>query len=751
MLTREMEGAVVKCENYWCSSSYGPIRLKLLSTSAATPSASTERSVAGMNFSLPPKRASATTIKRVFELTNTRFSGSKPRIVTHFQYLEWPDMNVPDDPRGILGLIKEVDAAIAASSPLAASDCTDICSTPVDDLVDSTTGVAQHALGKKSPVLLHCSAGVGRTGGFIAVDALLDAIRHELKKKLATAPNSGETLAKVNEKDAMDVDPPVVRTIPLELATRHKSNGKQREVHEEDRGFIVHLPNAGWGADSLKTPSHDRMVVDSHDEIETDTSPTDSPSPDSVPSNNLWLTDRPKPSTREWAEAVSDSTGMIGGGLRNPNANSSSSSITSSNASSNMNLSLPPPIVPIEAHAPGSRRKQSPAPTDSSSSIPSRHSSDSLGLGSIGADLPSSSVGTTMSNKSSQDRGLIRPSVPGGSQELLKGAVDFVKDQKVLTPSGLDSPRSSEVVPSTNNTSNTSSTVGQPRLEFSQSPQPLVARSGMGAVTASSKDLSTKSTSPSSLPPPSSSLSSVSRSASRSDFSREPIAQRRNFQSEPSGNPSGMGFRSVSPPISPLDGLHGVSASVKKSVTAKSHLADTFSSDDNLSSADDVQASIVDYKEPRPLHADRSPIALSKFEEPVWQIIHDMREQRMSLCQSLRQYVFVHAALIEGALMIVDEERELSENGSTLGSSTVNVDTEISAGANTNPGSEMGLMPSGGKRGASPTELLKKDRKGELSLAKRPSMKRKKSSTEGRTFDTTARSLLARSSAAALP
>ena len=30
----------------------------------------------------------------------------------------------------------------------------------------------------------------------------------------------------------------------------------------------------------------------------------------------------------------------------------------------------------------------------------------------------------------------------------------------------------------------------------------------------------------------------------------------------------------------------------------------------------------------------------------------------MSLCQSLRQYVFVHGAIIEGSLKIADEERE---------------------------------------------------------------------------------------------
>ena len=33
----------------------------------------------------------------------------------HLQYLEWPDMihmNVPDDPRGVLGLIQEVERAV---------------------------------------------------------------------------------------------------------------------------------------------------------------------------------------------------------------------------------------------------------------------------------------------------------------------------------------------------------------------------------------------------------------------------------------------------------------------------------------------------------------------------------------------------------------------------------------------------------------------------------------------------------------
>ena len=677
MLTREVEGHMEKCGNYWSAPSFGPLRLKLLSTSGAR---AAETEVCRMDFFTParePKKASATTIKRVFELTNTKFPASKPRVVTHFQYLEWPDMNVPEDPRGILSLIKEVDAAVAASSPLTTSNV-----VAVDNKVDSTTGVAMHTLGKKSPVLLHCSAGVGRTGGFIAVDALLDAVRREMRTNSAK-PNENK-LGRVDETHPMDVDPPVTGTVPLHIAGHHKHS----QSPDGGGGLVVHVPNVGWGADSMRTPPHDRngMIVNGQNEMETDTSPDDSPSPDSVPVNSPWLNDKPGPSTRRWAEAVSDSTGMIGGGLRNPNANSGSGSNTSSSSISNL------PLIPIVSPPHNTRRKQSPTPTDSSSSLPSGHSSDSLGLGSIGADQPSSSVGTTISDDSS-----------GSHAYSVTGAA---------VPKGANKPRFAQPMGSpqatTANTSNTSSTVGhrRPGLQSSQSSQSMVARSKAGAALGSTTERSSPGSSPY-LPPPSS-LSSPSRSDLVSD-SREPVARCQSSRSESlSKGPDCDGFNTLA----------------KKPLVAESHLAEAFSSDEAVSSSEDAQA-IVDYKEPRPLHADISTPALSSYEEPVWQVIHDMREQRMSLCQSLRQYVFVHAALIEGALMIVDEERELSKNRGTTESGSTSVSVS------TNASSQIHLtMPS--KRGASPTELLKKDRKGQVSLAKRPSTKRKNSNTEGR-------------------
>lgn len=106
--------------------------------------------------------------------------------------------------------------------------------------------------------------------------------------------------------------------------------------------------------------------------------------------------------------------------------------------------------------------------------------------------------------------------------------------------------------------------------------------------------------------------------------------------------------------------------------------------------------STFDYTDPRRLHDNASPEPLSSYNEPVRCLLEDMREQRMSLCQSLRQYVFVHRTIVEGALDIVDEEYALTHQDDN---------------------------PMKCKRGPSPTELLVEDRQGGVRLTKRASFK----------------------------
>ncbi|XP_032274774.1 tyrosine-protein phosphatase non-receptor type 11-like [Phoca vitulina] len=71
-----------------------------------------------------------------------------PRTVKHYQYFSWPDHGVPAEPSGVLSFLDEVNRAQS-----------------------STPGAG--------PMVVHCSAGIGRTGTLIVIDILVDLIRRQ--------------------------------------------------------------------------------------------------------------------------------------------------------------------------------------------------------------------------------------------------------------------------------------------------------------------------------------------------------------------------------------------------------------------------------------------------------------------------------------------------------------------------------------------------------------------------------------------
>ncbi|XP_069023883.1 protein tyrosine phosphatase receptor type Db isoform X6 [Embiotoca jacksoni] len=114
----------VKCDQYWPTrgtETYGLIQVTLLDTVEL-----------------------ATYSVRTFALYKS--GSNEKREVRHFQFTAWPDHGVPEHPTPFLAFLRRVKA----------------CNPP-----------------DAGPMIVHCSAGVGRTGCFIVIDAMTERIKHE--------------------------------------------------------------------------------------------------------------------------------------------------------------------------------------------------------------------------------------------------------------------------------------------------------------------------------------------------------------------------------------------------------------------------------------------------------------------------------------------------------------------------------------------------------------------------------------------
>ncbi|OBZ79060.1 Receptor-type tyrosine-protein phosphatase gamma [Grifola frondosa] len=736
MLTREVEGALTKCGKYWAEGRYGPLRLRLLETND-TPERERERrdSESGGFFSSntptqaksksnpKAKQEDLSTIRRVFELRHVEYPLAPSRIVTQLQYLEWPDMNVPKDPRGVLRLMRQVEEVVERGrgegdmpwgegplhrkSQISSRNRTGAGAGAAGTLheLDPTLGVAKHALGN-SPVLLHCSAGVGRTGGFIAVDAVLDGVRREMRKR--KEGKAEETAAAAASAAA---------------ASGRRSGGSSP-------------PNGTRSGIGSGSGSRSRSPESSGAEpMEVDSSP--SPPPEAVAVNVTALTVPVSVGQNEVHVPVAGFTGAVPMQIdeRTDGARIASPRSPTGKAKSSKHGVVPPQVLLASPALVEEVKRATLNRWPSMSAATEMPSTSEPGPGAPSGEHKGSS---SRDSETSSDSYPVRSGSNSGSGF---GSASAMRSRSRSSAS----PPTSQM-----GSSSTLSSLMARKTESSLvSPSPCVAgaASSTSPVDPRIRTFSLPSSMAMSALPPTSSHSS------RLNTWRSGV---RLSDSPPRDSDSPMRVDSLQPAVTEEVG-----------------------NEDAPAGPSEVSGSNAEYSQPRRLHDNSSPPLLSTYDEPIRRVVEDMREQRMSLCQSLRQYVFVHRAIIEGALMIVDEEKERvwqgeqeaegvlrTENrvrheeppvtdmimgpaekgvqdgfpvpvsGHGLGAPFMLAEKEESRKRSAPEfmgGSAMGdgvlaastTSPGRPKRGASPTELLKEDSQGGVVLTKRPSLKRK--------------------------
>jgi len=213
MLTNLKEGGREKCGKYYECGTYGRIRVD----SAENTNLKNKPSTASLNTSSPSQsagffsafdvQAASMTEPTTDSITRralyvSRTDGQLPprqRLIKHIKFAGWPDFDIPPRAETVIGLINEANKA---NEEMAALN-----KTP------------------PGPILVHCSAGVGRTGCFMTIDVILHMLQNE-QRFTATSSTPANSLD-------METDPPV--TSSATFATYRKSPQNYSEASPLER------------------------------------------------------------------------------------------------------------------------------------------------------------------------------------------------------------------------------------------------------------------------------------------------------------------------------------------------------------------------------------------------------------------------------------------------------------------------------------------------------------------------------------
>ena len=186
MLTAEKDGGQAKAHPYWNSGEYGPLKLKMLwekqisltrkqpavkndelrrpslgQRRSTNPNTPTEKRQLESDVVTPRSSEPSIVVVRHFALSHSSYPFQPMREVTQLHYSQWPDLGTPAEPTALVELVELVDKFVRQSQSQSGS----ADEAPTPDM--------------HRPIVVHCSAGCGRTGTFCTIDSVVDMLKRQ--------------------------------------------------------------------------------------------------------------------------------------------------------------------------------------------------------------------------------------------------------------------------------------------------------------------------------------------------------------------------------------------------------------------------------------------------------------------------------------------------------------------------------------------------------------------------------------------
>jgi protein-tyrosine phosphatase len=138
------------------------------------------------------------------------------REITHLHFPAWPDFGTPAQPSHLLALVELANVMQRAALPvetasIVGSRKNPLESTPIGWFDEPESNA------KTRPMLIHCSAGCGRTGTFCTVDSVIDMLKRKRQTNLNLAKSQDAEGDISMSDDGGDISPTTTREMSFQF------------------------------------------------------------------------------------------------------------------------------------------------------------------------------------------------------------------------------------------------------------------------------------------------------------------------------------------------------------------------------------------------------------------------------------------------------------------------------------------------------------------------------------------------------